>query len=77
MPQVQSVGKFGDMTALVGEVKIEEGANISITRDDAHNSLIIADTRPPEPGCQTSFWQGQQRTYQPTITNPTFTTGVS
>lgn len=49
MPQVDSLGDYGDPTVLIGNVKIEQGANIAITRDDAHNSLIIASTCPPPP----------------------------
>ncbi len=39
---VSSVGEYGDGTTLTGDVKLEEGTNVTITRSDPHNSLIIA-----------------------------------
>lgn len=39
---VLSVGAYGDGTTLDGAVKVEAGDNISVTRDDAHNSLVVA-----------------------------------
>jgi len=38
---VNSIGKYGDTTILQGNVKLEEGTNITITRVDANNSLKI------------------------------------
>lgn len=41
---ILSLAEYGDPILLTGAVKLEQGANITITRDDAHNSLIIART---------------------------------
>jgi len=41
---VHSLGEYGDATTLKGHVKLEEGSNVTITRSDAHNSLIIASS---------------------------------
>jgi len=77
MPRVDSVGKYADPVTLVGEVKIEEGSFIQITRNDAHNSLVITDTRPPAPGCSSAF-TFQVSTSKPLpIPNPPFTVSVS
>ena len=38
---VNSAGKYGDATTLKGNVKLEEGTNVTITRVDANNSLKI------------------------------------
>lgn len=55
MPRVQSVGEYTDPVALVGEVKLEEGAHIQITRDDSHNSLILSSTLAPYPQVASDF----------------------
>jgi len=39
---VHSVGEYGDETTLKGHVKLEEGSGVTITRSDAHNSLVLA-----------------------------------
>jgi len=39
---VSSLGEYGDPTVLTGAVKLEEGAEITLTRSDAHNALLIA-----------------------------------
>jgi len=39
---VHSLGEYGDSTTLKGHVKLEEGSGVTITRSDAHNSLILA-----------------------------------
>ncbi len=41
---VNSVGEYGDGTTLTGDVKIQEGTNITITRSDPNNSLIITSS---------------------------------
>jgi len=41
---VSSLGEYEDPTTLTGNVKLKEGSNIIITRDDALNALIIAST---------------------------------
>ena len=41
---VSSVGKYGDATVLTGAVKLEQGANCTLTRNDADNSIVIAGT---------------------------------
>lgn len=41
---VFTIGEYEDPIALYDEVKIEAGEGIIITRDDAHNSLIISAT---------------------------------
>jgi len=39
---VSSLGEYLDPTILSGDVKLKEGANVQITRDDVNNALIIA-----------------------------------
>jgi hypothetical protein len=39
---VKTLGKFGEEETLNGDVKLEEGANITLTRNDENNSLVIA-----------------------------------
>lgn len=39
---ISSLGKYGDSGFLVGAVKLEEGSEITLTRSDPHNSIIIA-----------------------------------
>jgi len=39
---VISLGKFTEEQLLSGHVKLEEGANVTLTRNDENNSLIIA-----------------------------------
>jgi len=41
---VKSLGKHGEAEVLIDHVKLKEGENISITRDDVNNALIIAST---------------------------------
>jgi len=41
---VSSLGEYEDPITLTGNVKLKEGSNIIITRDDALNALIIAST---------------------------------
>lgn len=41
---VINLGRFGDAETLVGEVKLEEGEGITITRNPANNSLTLAVT---------------------------------
>jgi hypothetical protein len=41
---VTSFGKYGDTTTLKGDVKLKEGANVTITRDDTNNALVITAT---------------------------------
>jgi len=41
---VSSLGEYGDPTTLTGDVKLKEGSNVIITRDDALNALMIAST---------------------------------
>jgi hypothetical protein len=52
---VIDIGKYGEAEVLTGHVKIEEGDNITITRDDAHNSLIIEATPAEYVGFGDSF----------------------
>jgi len=47
---VISLGKFGEAEVLHGEVKLKEGANITITRDDPDNALEIATAATPYEG---------------------------
>lgn len=77
MPRVQSVGEYQDPISLVGEVKIEEGDYIEITRDDAHNSLIIKNTRPGYPQCTVAHREQGSTNKQATPRNPTFVTTVT
>lgn len=72
MPRVQSVGEYLDPRALVGEVKIEEGANIEITRDDSHNSLIISSTLAPYPQVASGVILIPSYLMAPSLDNPTF-----
>lgn len=44
---VTSLGELGDATTLQGAVKLKEGANVTITRDDANNALAIAGAAAP------------------------------
>lgn len=39
--QMITLGIFGEAQTLEGEVKLEEGDKVKLTRDDAHNSIII------------------------------------
>jgi len=39
---VSSLGELGDPVTLTGAVKLKEGLNVSITRDDVNNALEIA-----------------------------------
>lgn len=39
---VNSLGEYLDPTTLIGHVKLKEGTNVTITRDDANNALEIA-----------------------------------
>lgn len=41
---ILSIGEYSDPILLTGAVKLEAGTGITITRDDAHNSLIITRT---------------------------------
>jgi len=77
MPRVQSVGEYQDPIALVGEVKLEEGDYIEITRSDAHNSLIIRDTRPAYPQCTVAHRAQASNDNAPVLPHPTFTIGVA
>lgn len=77
MPRVQSVGEYGDTISLVGEVKLEEGDYIEITRNDAHNSLIIKNTRPGFPQCTTSVSARSGQRKALLTRNPTFVASVS
>jgi len=44
-----TLGKFGEAEVLLGNVKLKEGANITITRIDGDNALeIAASSTPPE-----------------------------
>jgi len=38
---VSSLGKYGEAETLTGDVKLKEGANVQISRDDANNALIV------------------------------------
>jgi len=42
-----TLGKFGEAEVLLGNVKLKEGANITITRIDADNALLIAASVTP------------------------------
>ncbi|MBA7710944.1 hypothetical protein ES703_119894 [subsurface metagenome] len=77
MPKVQSLGEYLDPTSLVGEVKLEEGANIEITRDDEHNSLIITNTLPAPLGAFTAFAFQLSTAYPAHVPNPPFTVSVA
>lgn len=44
---VIDLGVYGEEPTLAGHVKLEEGAGITITPDEAHNSLVIATDVPP------------------------------
>lgn len=44
---VTSLGELGDATTLQGAVKLKEGANITITRDDPNNALEVAGAAAP------------------------------
>jgi len=39
---VSSLGEYLDPTTLTGDVKLKEGVNVTITRDDVNNALVIA-----------------------------------
>ena len=39
---VSSLGEYGDPTTLIGNVKLKEGVNVTITRDDVNNALVVA-----------------------------------
>lgn len=77
MPVVQSLGEYQDPISLVGEVKIEEGANIRIDRDDAHNSLIITNTLPSPLGAFTAFTIQTSDRIAAGLPNPILTASVS
>ncbi|MBA7526064.1 hypothetical protein ES705_18224 [subsurface metagenome] len=51
---VISLGKFTEEQLLHGHVKLEEGARVSITRNDENNSLVIAADE-PEPAPYLGF----------------------
>jgi len=38
---VTSLGKYGDGQVLRGDVKLKEGTNVTLTRDDPNNAIII------------------------------------
>ena len=70
MIRVQSLGEHQDPAALVGEVKLEEGANIRIDRDDAHNSLIITSTLTLPPHCATALFYDLAEAFAPAAPSP-------
>ena len=47
MPNVRSLGIFGDPAALVGEVKLAAGTGITLIRDDVSNAIAIVTTPAP------------------------------
>lgn len=77
MPRVDSVGKYADPLALVGEVKIEEGTYIQITRNDAHNSLVITDTRPTFAECGVDLSYSIAEDFAPSLPSPIITPSVA
>lgn len=70
MGRVQSLGEYADPTALVGEVKLEEGQYIKIERDDSHNSLIISDTRPAVRGLFSQHFSDTSQNNAPSLPHP-------
>jgi len=73
MIRVQSLGEYADPTPLVGEVKLEEGQYIKITRNDSHNSLVIEDTRPIVPNVSAQLFSGVGPGHEASVPSPTLT----
>lgn len=60
-----SLGKFSEVEKLLGDIKLKEGANIILTRDDPNNALEIAAEAAPYNGFGNDwlFWESEVTGY--------------